>query len=130
MQQFTEKTLEPTESEFNAVVELFNGTRTAQGWSAMAPDDVFQIAMMWFRVLKQNDIEAEQYPALFRGAIAHRTAEIKEKKKPTSFTIELLLAMRNTSIPNQTDKPKYADRNAEMEARGFPKMTVVSEAAH
>lgn len=38
---------------------------------------------------------------------------------------------KSPTIPNVSDAPKYSSRNAEMEARGFPKMGVaVSEATH
>lgn len=95
--------MQPTKSEFNALIELINGTRIAQGWAVLPSDEVLPIVSSWFQLLKNQGIEADQYPKLLSKAVEYRTAEIREKKRPTPFSIELLLAMAT---------PKPFDYNA------------------
>lgn len=84
---------QPSETELDALLDLINGTRMAQGWSCYAPDEAIPIALVWFRSFKENSIEAAEYPLLLETAIKYRIDEIRNKKRPTPFSIELLIAM-------------------------------------
>jgi hypothetical protein len=125
MLNITENKLQPTDSEFEALVSLFNAIRIAQGWSIMPPEEVYPIVLGWLGILKKSGIECAEYQKLFDKAIEFRTAEIRDKKRPTPFSIELLLAMKPSVSPIPYAPAAPRDRNAEMEARGFTKMNVV-----
>lgn len=111
-----------TKKTYEAVSNLINGTRIAQCWAILSPEEIHPLTALWHRQLEAAGITPDEYDKLFEQAIRYRTAEIKEKKKPTPFSIELILAMKSESLINPPE-----DRNAEMERRGFPKMKVVHE---
>lgn len=75
--------------------EIFNRTRLIQGWSLMTPADTVPIVREWFEQFERYQVPLDLYDQLLQWAIDHRANEIRDNKKPTPFSADLLLAMFN-----------------------------------